>query len=570
MIRTLHVYIARDMIRNALLAVIAFTLVMTVLAIVEPLRKQGLDPRQVIALFGYTLPVMLSLTLPIAALFSATMVYGRLSQDNELLACRASGINTVRLLIPALVLGAIVTVVSLILSFVVSPNMAALGTKAAKASIRQIVYHKLQSESSFDYDRFTVHADHVDAENDALHGLVVTETKDDGRTFIYAASAAKAMFLADETGKKYVVLHLEDTARIEAGASQLPQQDKLQVAVPLPDVLKERPSWYTWGKLTDTLRDPLQNAEMRQTLSGIRRLIVYDRLAEQAVATVRKGQTFGRLRHQNKRYFIRAGRARRIGPGEAIFSPIKASAKPDEIEMAAWPATARLTEQSLFHVELVEVTGKIVRRIVTCDQARIRPSKSAQIVRRASADSLLADTGIHLQLTGNVTVTEYTDDEIHQVSRESWDAPRMPLLSEIRQSNEHLPLKGIYDHPGTYTQNASIHELVSYVKTFLVPRLATHVLSELHGRVAYCVSCFLLVAMGAALGVVFRGGQLISAFTLSVIPSAFIIVMIIMGKQLIRNTAVQGSTYWGILAIWAGIAVLFVANVVVYTRLSRR
>ena len=98
-----------------------------------------------------------------------------------------------------------------------------------------------------------------------------------------------------------------------------------------------------------------------------------------------------------------------------------------------------------------------------------------------------------------------------------------------------MPLKGIYDNPAGYTRNKSIHKLVDYVKTVLVPRLTSHVLSELHGRVAYCVSCFLLVAMGAALGIVFRGGQLISAFTLSVIPAAFIIIMIIMGKHGVKK-----------------------------------
>lgn len=561
------------MIRIALLAVIAFTLVMTVLAVVEPLRKEGLDPKQVVALFGYTLPVMLSLTLPIAALFASTMVYGRLSQDNELLACRASGINTVRLLIPAFVLGAIVTVVSLILSFVVSPHMAALGTKAAKASIRQIVYHKLQAESNFDYDRFTVHADQVDVKRDTLHGPVVTETKEDGRTFVYAASSAVTKFMTDETGQKYVVLHLEEPARIEAGARQLPQQQSLTVSVPVPDVLKERPSWYTWSKLVGTLRNPLRNAEMRRTLSGIRRLIAYDRLAGQAIETVRKGEAFGRLRYENDKheahhYFLRAGKAVRAGPGEAVFGPVAGLPRPDEIELASWPVTARLARHSLLDVELVEVVDGSACRIVTCGQARIRPSKSTQVVRRGAAESLLAESGVHLQLSDNVVVTYYGTHETEQFSREVWDAPRMPLIPEIQQSGEKLGLKQIYDRPQDYTENKSIHKLVAYVKSHLVPRLTSHVLSELHGRVAYCLSCFLLVSMGAALGVVFRGGQLISAFTLSVIPSAFVIVMIVMGKQLIRNPHVPA--YQGVLAIWSGLGVLLVANIVIYARLARR
>ena len=109
MLRTLHFFLARELAKVTLMSLVAFTLVMTVFAIIEPLRKQGLSSDQVISFLGYTLPMMVSLTLPIAALFGATIVYGRFSQDNELQACRAGGIATVRLLEPAIVLGVLVT-----------------------------------------------------------------------------------------------------------------------------------------------------------------------------------------------------------------------------------------------------------------------------------------------------------------------------------------------------------------------------------------------------------------------------------------------------------------------------
>ena len=60
-------------------------------------------------------------------------------------------------------------------------------------------------------------------------------------------------------------------------------------------------------------------------------------------------------------------------------------------------------------------------------------------------------------------------------------------------------------------------------------------LAELHVRGAYGVSCFLMVALGAALGVLFRGGQMITAFALSVVPAMVVIVMLVMGKQIVRN-----------------------------------
>ena len=101
--KTLHRYLGIELARVTGLALVAFTLVLTVFAIIEPLRKEGLSGSQAMVLFVFTVPILLSLTLPIAALFAASIVYGRFSQDNELLASRASGISTLTLLRPAVV-----------------------------------------------------------------------------------------------------------------------------------------------------------------------------------------------------------------------------------------------------------------------------------------------------------------------------------------------------------------------------------------------------------------------------------------------------------------------------------
>ena len=42
-----------------------------------------------------------------ATLFAATIVYGRFSQENELTACRASGVSTLSVLKPALFMGVV-------------------------------------------------------------------------------------------------------------------------------------------------------------------------------------------------------------------------------------------------------------------------------------------------------------------------------------------------------------------------------------------------------------------------------------------------------------------------------
>ena len=154
MLRTLHGYVTRDLLRVMLLTLVALTLLMTVLAIIQPLRNVGLGGTQVLHLFIFTMPVMLSFTLPVATLFSATLVYGRFAQDNELLACRASGVSTLSLLRPALVLGAFVTMVSLTLSNVVAPSLSTMAGMV-QANFRGILYQRLKTDGYIEMGRAT-------------------------------------------------------------------------------------------------------------------------------------------------------------------------------------------------------------------------------------------------------------------------------------------------------------------------------------------------------------------------------------------------------------------------------
>src|SRR4051794_36628512 len=94
--------------------------VMSFGALLRPLTQNGLDASQVVQILSLLMPAMTAYSLPVAALFATTMVYGRLSADNELTACRASGISFFAVATPAIMLGLGVAIVNLLcLCFVV-------------------------------------------------------------------------------------------------------------------------------------------------------------------------------------------------------------------------------------------------------------------------------------------------------------------------------------------------------------------------------------------------------------------------------------------------------------------
>ena len=88
---TLQRYIFREMGKTFVLTAIAMTAVLGLGGGVLNMIKLGeVTTAQLFRLMMLILPVAAALTLPVAALFSAASTYGRMSSDNEFVACRAN------------------------------------------------------------------------------------------------------------------------------------------------------------------------------------------------------------------------------------------------------------------------------------------------------------------------------------------------------------------------------------------------------------------------------------------------------------------------------------------------
>jgi len=91
--------------------------------------------------------------------------------------------------------------------------------------------------------------------------------------------------------------------------------------------------------------------------------------------------------------------------------------------------------------------------------------------------------------------------------------------------------------------------------------------SEIHSRLAFSVGVLVLVVLGAGLGVIFRGSQVMVAFGISFVPALFVTVMNIMGRQLAEK---PGTTLIGLAVIWGAIAAAAVAGAWTTARVIRR
>lgn len=548
LIRTLHLYLGRELAKIGSLALVAFTLVMTILAIIEPLRRRGLGTEQVISLFAYTLPVMFSLTLPIAALFAATIVYGRFAQDNELMACRASGVSTISLLKPALALGAIVTVASLVLSNYVTPQMARLGELAIRANVQGLLEHGIQADGYVRMGTNLIHADEVSSDRETLllRGVVYTDLRRYDDIAVVAASEAR-VFFTPKDNETIVSFELKDPAFTRTGKMDLGTEELQHPEMPYPiaNPMKEKAAFLDWDALIRMRDDPTKNREFTDRLRGAQRAITYDRLASDLVAAIQAGQPYDKLHDIHDQYVIRA-------PTAVVGSDHVAELQSKTIAGKKVP------------VEVMIVHTEGPPEIITAEKGTVRTTWSA----------LHAVSWVSIELRDplGVLVRKKDEPESQARRRNQWSVGQLAMPPEIATSCDSLTLEQIYQNVEQYTSSKDVLADVRDLRGPMYRRVLGDVTAEMHGRIAYSVSCWLMVALGAALGLVFRGGQLLSAFTISVIPAAIVIVMTLMGKELVSNVGVQTNYGMlpGVISIWSGIVLLAVANIVVYFRLMRQ
>src|SRR5499426_1337705 len=87
------------------LSLVGITGILLMAGIIAEASQQGLGPKQILAAIPLLIPSTLPYTIPATTLFATCVVYGRLAADNEILAIKAAGVNILKVVWPAVLLG---------------------------------------------------------------------------------------------------------------------------------------------------------------------------------------------------------------------------------------------------------------------------------------------------------------------------------------------------------------------------------------------------------------------------------------------------------------------------------
>ena len=561
MIRTLKWYLGKDLAKITLLATAVFTLLMSVLAVIEPLRQRGLSGGQAMQLFTYSLPVMLSFTLPVAALFAATFVYGRFSQDNELMACRASGISTLSLMAPAIWLGVLVSLVTLTMGLYVAPKLLWASRQAVRSNLERIAFHGLKSNRRLDLGKRVFYADRVDPERHGLAGVLAMDMRDPHNVLVLSATEASLDFAQRDQGA-YVSFQADNPVVFRQKGGTVGMEDEQDMRhTMLEEIMDDEPRMYDWSRLCRVWANPAECPGVQAGLRRIQRLVCVQAFLKDALSSFASTGRYASLtelppvtggapatRPSLRRVEIRTRQVER-GIDDSLLlgkSPALATAPAEGIE-AGQPLTAdNCVVIRVYNGNELDQELRCFQATLSCgwDEARDAPRAWLEL-----SDALV-------NFSANARETGGRHDRL--------GLGPFAMPEEVTAAGSQVKLDHLMKLSNKAFGADSIDKAVAQLKNNTIRLLLARTQSEMNFRLSYAISTVFLVMLGAALGLLLRGGQALAAFAIGAVPTSLTVLTLYMGKEMIRHINVAHAAPLGMAIVWGGVAVLIAGTLYVY------
>lgn len=539
MFRLLQWYVFREMSKTFLLTAAGLTILLSMGGgITKILQVEGASAVQMLKIMLVVVPSALTMSLPVAALFAAAMTFGRLSADNELNACRAVGVNVLWLLAPCVLMSLLVAAVTFYFSNFVIPGFFKRLDTLVRKDVQRIAERELRGRGSLGLQqKYRLHVDYVqevpppDPEPDAgyLHmvrGAFVQMERGSPVVVATARQIITRFSHSDSPTSVSAKLRGVRSYDLRRGQFIAVSEETLGPMQP-PLTFPLKPKWLDLRELLYYREHTEDLPDVRNLLQGVRRKIRRHYFFQDLIRGLTE-QYVVRLADERRRYEIRASR-------------VQLARKEDQVRLA--------------DAQIVETAGPHRRHIKA-------KNASITITDRGRADQA---PQIEIALFGGVSILDSQQPD-QPVGFDSLDLAPVRMPQEVIQREAAVSDALILDvsrplHLGPQVDFA--REGLRRERTYLKYRI----IGILHSRTALSLSVFVVVIFGAALGIVLRGGHVMTAFGISFAPSLFIIATIAMGRHVAENEATAAA---GLTIIWGALAVMLLADALTLWKLVRR
>ena len=193
--KTLIRYLISEVLPPFLLGLLAFTFILLIgrlLKLIELVISRGVPLLQVGKLLALIMPTFLEMTVPMAFLLAILLGLGRMANDQELLAMKASGVSPLQILWPIAVLSLMVSILTLITTLYARPTANSALKKElyniAKSRVGTALKEKVFND---DFPKILIYVEEIIPPGNTAQGILIVDKRDRVREDIILGKVAR-------------------------------------------------------------------------------------------------------------------------------------------------------------------------------------------------------------------------------------------------------------------------------------------------------------------------------------------------------------------------------------------
>jgi lipopolysaccharide export system permease protein len=197
---TLARYLISEILSPLFFGLLAFTLILLiarVVKLIELVVTRGVPALQMGKLLLLIMPTFLEMTVPMAFFLAILLGLGRLSQDHEVLAFKASGVSPLQILVPVAAVACAISLITLALTVFVRPaaNLALKKElyEIAKSRLGTVLKEKVFNQ---EFPKILIYVEEIIPPGNTAQGVLIVDKRDRLREDVILGKVA--LISADE------------------------------------------------------------------------------------------------------------------------------------------------------------------------------------------------------------------------------------------------------------------------------------------------------------------------------------------------------------------------------------
>jgi len=193
--KTLISYLISEILPPFFLGLMAFTFILLIgrlLKLIELVISRGVPALQVGKLLVLIMPTFLEMTVPMAFLLAILLGLGRMANDQELLAMKASGVSPLQILSPIAGISLIIAILTLATTLYARPTANAALKKElysiAKSRVGTALKEKVFND---DFPKILIYVEEIIPPGNTAQGIFIIDTRDRVREDIILGKVAR-------------------------------------------------------------------------------------------------------------------------------------------------------------------------------------------------------------------------------------------------------------------------------------------------------------------------------------------------------------------------------------------